>query len=86
MMDGSNENHEVFRDCVSAAVLAKSIRRPTKQPKKRTARGLGGPSAALRRSNEEAGSTASAEDDNPAELAEFIEVASNTTNDAEYRT
>jgi hypothetical protein len=83
-MEGNNDNYEIFRDCVSATVLANSTR-PTKQPKKRVAGGLGG-SAALSRSRDEAPSNFSAGEDDPAELAEFIEVASNAANAAECRT
>jgi hypothetical protein len=85
-MDGSNNNYDVFRDCVSATVLAKSAIKPSKQPKKRVARSARDPAASPGRSKEDAVSTASAKEDDPAELAEFIEVVSDAMSSTESRT
>lgn len=86
IMDGRNNNYEVFIDCVSATVLAKSATKPTKQPKKRVARDARDPATSPRRLKEDALSPASAKDDDPAELAEFIEVAiSNAMSDLECK-
>ena len=75
-MDDSNNNYEVFRDCVSATVLAKSATKPSKLPKKRVTKGATEAATSPQGAGEEALSSASARDDDAAELAEFIEVAS----------
>jgi hypothetical protein len=78
IMDDSNNNYEVFRDCVSATVLAKSATKPSKPPKKRVARVAREPATSPQwlKVREEALSSASPKDDDAAELAEFIEVVS----------
>ena len=84
MMEDSNDNYEVFRDCMSATVLAKSVRRPGNEPKKRLSRGQGSRTAGLRRSKMEEPSDTTAGGDDPAELAEFIEVLSNRLNGVDF--
>ena len=74
-MEDGNGNYEIFRDCVSATVLSKSSRGPTKKPKKRVPRGQGAPPGSTTSEIEVQSDVAGAEDD-PAELAEFIEVSS----------
>jgi hypothetical protein len=74
-MEDGNSNYEIFRDCVSATVLSKSSRGPTKKPKKRVPRGQGAPPDSTKSEIEVQSDVAGAEDD-PAELAEFIEVSS----------
>jgi hypothetical protein len=76
IMDDSHNNYEVFRDCVSATVLAKSATKPSKLPKKRAARDARERAASLPWPREEALPSASAKDGDAAELAEFIEVVS----------
>ena len=73
-MEDGNGNYEIFRDCVSATVLSKSSRKPTKKSKKRVPRGQGAPSDPTKSEIEVQLDVAGAEDD-PAELAEFIEVS-----------
>jgi hypothetical protein len=82
-MADSHGNYEVFRDCLSATVLAKSTKSPTKLPKKRASRGQECPTAAQSRPKMGDSSTASAETDDPVELAEFIEVPPQLVNGAE---
>jgi hypothetical protein len=84
-MEDSNDNYEIFKDCVSATVLSNSTRRPTTQAKKRVARGLGGSPATMSRSSDNTPSDISAGGDDAVELAEFIEVASTSTSGAEWR-
>jgi hypothetical protein len=72
-MEDGNSNYEIFRDCVSATVLSKSSRGPTKKPKKRVPRGQGAPPDSTKSEIEVQSGVAGAEDD-PSELAEFIEV------------
>jgi hypothetical protein len=73
-MEDGNGNYEIFRDCMSATVLSKFSRRPTKKPKKRVPRGQGVLSDLTKSEVEVQLDVAGAEDD-PAELAEFIEVS-----------
>jgi hypothetical protein len=74
-MEDGNSNYEIFRDCVSATVLSKSSRGPTKKQKKRVPRGQEVPPDSTKSEIELQSDVADAEDD-PAELAEFIEVLS----------
>jgi hypothetical protein len=60
---------------VSATVLSKSSRGPTKKPKKRMPKGQGARPDSAKSEIEVQSDVAGAEDD-PAELAEFIEVSS----------
>lgn len=60
---------------MSATVLSKSSRGPTKKPKKRVPRGQGAPPDSTKLEIEVQPDVVGAEDD-PAELAEFIEVSS----------
>jgi len=71
-MEDGNSNYEIFRDCVSATVLSKSSRGPTKKQKKRVPRGQEVPT----KSEIELQSDVADAEDDPAELAEFIEVLS----------
>ena len=79
-MEEKSGNYEVFRDCVSATVLANSTKRDVKQSKKRTSRGLPGPAIVLEM---ESSPSPVAEENDPAELAEFIEVVSEILNSME---
>lgn len=59
---------------MSATVLSKSSRGPTKKPKKCVSRGPGAPPDSTKSEIEVQSDAVGAEDD-PAELAEFIEVS-----------
>ena len=74
-MEDGNSNYEIFRDCVSATVLSKSSRETTKKPKKRAPRGQGARPDSTGPEIKVQSDVVGAEDD-PVELAEFIEVSS----------
>ncbi len=77
MKGGNNGNYEVFRDCVSAAIIEKSSRHKPRHAKKRVSKARKGSTAALKKSAGENQETMAAENgsSDPAELADFIEVS-----------
>lgn len=83
MDEDNNGNYEVFRDCMSAAIIDKSSRNTPRQPKKRLSKGRKGSTATLITSNAKGDGAASivTGNDDPADLADFIEVAISTSHE-----
>lgn len=72
MNESHSSNYEVFRDCLSAIVIGRSMQQPSKSSKRRGLKGRK-KSKAIQKDDEP--TYGHCGNDDPADLADFIEVA-----------